>query len=117
WQPSPLPELPIQYADFAVWQRRWLKEEVFQDQLIYWQQQLAGSPTLMKLPTDYPRPSTLTSRGAGFSFTLSSSLTKSLKSLSHEQGTTLFMSLLAAIQLLLYRYSGQDDIVIGVPIT
>ncbi|HEX8495517.1 MAG TPA: amino acid adenylation domain-containing protein [Pyrinomonadaceae bacterium] len=115
-QPSPLPELPIQYADFAVWQREWLRGEVLEEQLAYWRQQLADAPTTLELPTDHPRPPVQTFRGATQSLELSTQLTASLKALSQQQGATLFMTLLAAFKTLLYRYSGQRDIVVGSPI-
>jgi amino acid adenylation domain-containing protein/non-ribosomal peptide synthase protein (TIGR01720 family) len=115
-QPSPLPELPIQYADFAVWQRQWLQKEVLDNQLLYWKQQLANAPNLLELPTDRPRPPVQTFRGAIASFELSPNLTGMLKSLSNQEGVTLFMILLAAFQTLLYRYTGQKDICVGSPI-
>jgi amino acid adenylation domain-containing protein len=112
-KPSPLPPLPIQYADFAYWQREWLSGDVLQKQLNYWKQQLAGVPPLLELPTDRPRPSVQTERGSFEEFELSQELTTKLKALSHESGVTLFMTLLAAFVTLLSRYSGQEDIVIG----
>ncbi|MFN8596434.1 MAG: amino acid adenylation domain-containing protein [Anaerolineae bacterium] len=115
-KPSPLPELPIQYADFAHWQRQWLQGEVIAKELNYWQQQLSGCATALNLPTDRPRPAMQTSRGAHYQFALSDELTQSLKDLSRREGATLFMTLLAAYQTLLYRYTGQDDINIGTPI-
>src|ERR687886_738282 len=115
-KPSPLPELPIQYADFAHWQRQWLQGEVLAAQLSYWQQQLAGAPSLLELPTDRPRPAVQTFRGAAQSLALPETLTEKLKLLSQRSGVTLFMTLLAAFQTLLYRYTGQDDICIGSPI-
>jgi amino acid adenylation domain-containing protein len=115
-QPSPLPELPIQYADFTLWQRQWLSGEVLEKQLNYWQQQLANVPPVLKLPTDHPRPSTLTFRGQLTHFTINEDITKQLKALSLRYETTLFMVLLAAYAVLLFRYSGQEDIVIGSPI-
>jgi amino acid adenylation domain-containing protein len=115
-EPSPLIELPIQYADFAVWQRQWLSGEVLETQLNYWLSQLQGAPDLLKIPTDRPRPSVQTYRGATQSFTLSTDLTQKLQTLSRESGTTLFTTLLAAFATLLYRYSGQEDILIGSPI-
>jgi amino acid adenylation domain-containing protein len=114
--PSPLPELPIQYADFAVWQRNWLQGEVLQSQLAYWKHQLAGELPIFRLPTDYPRPAIQTDRGAAQIFALSTDLAESLKSLSRRNRVTLFMTLLAAFQTLLYRYTGQDDIIVGAPI-
>jgi amino acid adenylation domain-containing protein len=113
--PTPLSELTIQYGDFTIWQRQWLTEEVQQQQLDYWKQQLADAPVLLELPTDYPRPSVQTFSGAIKQFKLNSNLTSQLKSLSQKLGTTLFVTLLAAFALLLHRYSGQDDICIGSP--
>jgi amino acid adenylation domain-containing protein len=114
-KPSPLPELPIQYADFAHWQREWLQEEVLQSQLSYWRSQLANLP-ILNLPTDRTRPAVQTYRGATHSLEVSKSLTASLEALSQEAGVTLFMTLLAAFQTLLHRYTGQADIVVGSPI-
>ncbi len=117
WQePSPLPELLIQYADFAYWQRQWLSGEVMETQLNYWQQQLAGAPSLLELPTDRPRPPQQTFRGSAVEFKLSSELTQKLVALSQKSGTTLFMTLLAVFAILLKRHSNQSDIVIGSPI-
>jgi len=115
-QPSPLPELPIQYADFAVWQRQWLAENVLEGQLAYWKQQLGGDLAVLDLPTDWPRPAVQTYRGANYSFKLSSETTAALKQVGEESGATLFMTLLAAFKALLARLSGQEDILIGVPI-
>ncbi|WP_375511203.1 amino acid adenylation domain-containing protein [uncultured Nostoc sp.] len=115
-QPSPLSELPIQYADFAYWQRQWLSGEVMETQLNYWQQQLAGAPPLLELPTDRPRPPQQTFRGSTVEFKLSSELTQKLVALRQKSGTTLFMTLLAAFVTLLGRYSNQPDIVVGSPI-
>ncbi len=113
---SPLPELGIQYADFALWQRQWLSGEVLETQLNYWKQQLSGVPQLLQLPTDYPRPTVQTYRGTTQSFALDNDLTQKLQSLSRNSGTTLFMTLYAGFATLLYRYSSQSDIVIGSPI-
>jgi len=115
-KPSPLSELPIQYTDFAVWEREWLQGEALETQLAYWRQQLDGSPPILELPTDYPRCAVQTYRGAFQSLRLSKSLIEALKTLSQQEGTTLFMTLLAAFKILLQRYSGQDDIVVGTPI-
>ncbi|MBO1049497.1 MAG: non-ribosomal peptide synthase/polyketide synthase [Dolichospermum sp. DEX182a] len=115
-EPSPLPELPLQYADFAVWQRRWLTGVVLETQLNYWREQLQDAPSLLKLPTDRPRPVVQTYNGRTQSFELSQNLTQKLQSLSGESGTTLFMTLLAAFTTLLYRYSGESDILLGTPI-
>ncbi|NET84984.1 MAG: amino acid adenylation domain-containing protein, partial [Moorea sp. SIO1F2] len=114
--PSPLPELPIQYADFALWQRQWLSGEILETQLNYWKQELEGAPKLLQLATDYPRPTAPTYQGRTESFSLNTELTQKLQTLSRDSGTTLFMTLLAAFGTLLYRYSGQEDIFIGTPI-
>ncbi|MEH1785599.1 MAG: amino acid adenylation domain-containing protein [Nostoc sp.] len=115
-QPSPLLPLPIQYADFALWQRQWLQKEVLQSQLSYWKEQLANAPTFLPLPTDRPRPAVQTFNGAYLEFALSIELTQKLIKLSQQQGVTLFMTLLAAYNTLLYRYTGQTDILVGTPI-
>jgi hypothetical protein len=115
-QPSPLPELPIQYADFAVWQRQWLEEEILTKQLLYWKKQLTGFTPLVKLPASRSRPSVQSYRGASYKFGLSKELTQGLNKLSHEENATLYMTLLAAFMTLLYRYSNQEDIVVGSPI-
>ena len=111
--PSPLAELPIQYADYAIWQREWLRNAALEPLLAYWREQLTGSPALLELPTDYPRPSRLTYRGARSFFQLPATLSQQLHTLSQQEGVTLFMLLLAALQVLLWRYSGQEDIVVG----
>jgi amino acid adenylation domain-containing protein len=115
-EPSPLPELTIQYADFAHWQRGWLREEVLDTELSYWRQQLEDAPAVLALPTDRPRPSMQTFNGAHLPIALSVTLAESLNALSRREGVTLFMTLLAAWQSLLARYSGQEDIVVGSPI-
>ncbi|HEX5709303.1 MAG TPA: amino acid adenylation domain-containing protein, partial [Pyrinomonadaceae bacterium] len=115
-RPSPLPELEIQYADFAVWQREWLRGKVLEDQLSYWKSQLGGSPPVLQLPTDHPRPASGISRGEKVPLRLSATQLRMLKQLSNREGVTLFMTLLAAFQVLLSRYSGQEDIVVGTPI-
>ncbi|KYC42732.1 non-ribosomal peptide synthetase [Scytonema hofmannii PCC 7110] len=115
-QPSPLAPLPIQYADFAIWQREWLQGDVLQNQLSYWQKQLADAPALLSLPTDRPRPAVQTFAGAHQEFALSIELTQRLTKLSQEQGCTLFMTLLATFNTLLYRYTEQEDILVGTPI-
>lgn len=114
--PSPLPELPVQYADFALWERRNLTDEVAETQLSYWKQQLAGIPPVLTLPTDRPRFAVQAYKGAVEHFALDAELTTGLKALSRDTGATLFMTVLAAFALLLSRHSGQDDIVIGSPI-
>ncbi|HEW97759.1 MAG: hypothetical protein DRR16_17350, partial [Candidatus Parabeggiatoa sp. nov. 3] len=115
-QPSPLPPLPIQYVDFAHWQRQWLSGEVLEKQVNYWKQQLAGIPALLELPTDHPRPPIQGFQGASLPISLSLELTTQLKQISQKTGTTLFMTLWSAFATLLSRYTGQSDIVIGSPI-
>ena len=115
-RPSPLPPLPIQYADFAHWQRQWLQGDVLNQQLGYWKTQLTGIPELLELPTDRPRPPVQTYAGDLYTFELDSTLTEQLNTLSRQQGTTLFMTLLAALSVLLSRYAHQADICIGSPI-
>ena len=114
-KPSPLPELPIQYADFAHWQRQWLQGQVLESQLSYWRSHLADLP-ILNLPTDKARPAVQTYRGATQQLKLSKNLTQSLEALSQQAGVTLFMTLLAAFQILLYRYTGQEDLAVGSPI-
>ncbi|HEY54092.1 MAG TPA: amino acid adenylation domain-containing protein, partial [Caldilineae bacterium] len=115
-KPSPLPDLSIQYPDFAAWQRQWLRDEQLDRQLNYWRQALAGMPTALRLPTDRPRPKLQSSSGRYHTFSLSESLSAALKSLSRAADATLFMTLLAAYQAFLFRYSGQDDFGVGTPI-
>jgi amino acid adenylation domain-containing protein len=110
---SPLEELPIQYGDFAVWQRKWLQGEVLKNQLAYWKRQLGGELPVLELPTDKPRPAVPTYRGAERSLKLSRALLDSLKVLSLEQSSTLFMTLLAAFKTLLSYLTGQTDICVG----
>src|SRR5215471_15914232 len=114
--PGLLPELPIQYADYALWQREWLQGEVLKEQLAYWSNQLAGAPEDLGLPTDKPRPRVATHRGSRLELTLSRELTQQLADVSRQEGVTLFMLLLAGFQLLLWRYSEQLDVCIGSPI-
>ena len=115
-RPSPLPALPIQYADFAHWQRQWLTGEVLDTQLSYWKQRLLGAPPLMELLADYPRPAIQSFRGTYQSVLLPKAVGDGLKALSRRQGVTLFMTLFAAFQILLHRYTNQDDLVVGTPI-
>ena len=115
-RPSPLPELPIQYADYAVWQREWLRGEILQNQISYWKTKLAGAPPILELPTDRPRPAIQRFYGAKQVRHLPLSLTEKLKQLSLEERATLFMTLLAAFKVVLWRYTNQDDIVVGSPI-
>ena len=112
-----LPELPVQYGDYATWQQEWLESSKRAAQLEYWQNNLANYPPLLVLPTDYPRPPVQRFHGARESFALSQDLSNALKKLSQSQNTTLFMTLLAAFKILLYRYSNQEDILIGSTIT
>jgi amino acid adenylation domain-containing protein len=115
-RPSPLPPLPIQYADVARGLRQWLQGEVLAEHLAWWRQTLAGAPTLLDLPTDYPRPQVLSQRGAHHPFTLSREMSAQLQALSQRAGATLYMTLLATLQVFLARYSGQRDLLIGTPI-
>ncbi|MEG3939648.1 amino acid adenylation domain-containing protein [Microcoleus sp. S36b_A3] len=115
-KPSPLPQLSIQYADFAIWQREWLAGDRLQTQLNYWKKQLSGAPPLLELPADRPRPPAQTYRGAKESFLIPRTLRSALKKLSRQENATLFMTLLAAFKTLLYRYTGQADIPVGSPI-
>src|SRR5579859_2038844 len=114
-QEAVLPALPVQYADYALWQRDWLQGRVLTRHVDYWRSQLAELPTL-QLPTDHARPAVQSTCGAGLNWELSQELLADLKMLSNEQGSTLFMTLLAAFQVLLSRYSGQTDIAVGSPI-
>ncbi|HEV7516277.1 MAG TPA: amino acid adenylation domain-containing protein, partial [Thermoanaerobaculia bacterium] len=111
-----LPPLPVQYADFAGWQRRWLSGEVLEAELSYWRSQLGGAPPALELPTDRSRPAVQTWRGATRPLSLPSGLGAELRALSRRQGTTLFMTLLAGFQALLHRYTGQEKIAVGTPI-
>jgi amino acid adenylation domain-containing protein/non-ribosomal peptide synthase protein (TIGR01720 family) len=114
-RPAALPELPVQYADFAVWQREWLSGAVLEEQLGYWRGRLADLPAL-QLPIDRPRPAVQSYRGACHRFAVPAALQAALRALARERGVTLFMLLLAAFDVLLARYTGQDDLVIGTPI-
>jgi Condensation domain len=111
-QPSPLPELPIQYADYAHWQRQWIQDEVMQAQLDYWKEKLAGAPEL-NLPTDHRRPAVQTFRGAKQAFSLSKELSERLETLSRSERCTIFMTLLAAFKIMLHYYSRQREILVG----
>jgi amino acid adenylation domain-containing protein len=115
-QPGKLEELPIQYADFAVWQREHLSGEHLDRQLSYWKQQLQGIPVSLELPTDRPRPPVQTYNGASLRFVLPSGLSEKVKTLSQKAGVTPYMTMLAGFQVLLARYTGQEDIVVGTPI-
>ncbi|HEY0019293.1 MAG TPA: amino acid adenylation domain-containing protein, partial [Longimicrobium sp.] len=113
---SPLAELPVQYADYAVWQRRHLRGEALDRQLGYWTQRLAGAPALLELPTDRPRPAVQSYRGAHEPVALSPALLHRLEALGRREGATLYMVLLGAFQVLLGRYAGSEDVVVGTPI-
>ncbi|HEX8474860.1 MAG TPA: amino acid adenylation domain-containing protein [Pyrinomonadaceae bacterium] len=115
-KPSPLAPLSIQYADFAHWQRTWLRDEVLEQQLSYWRRQLSDMPAALELPTDYPRPAVQSYRGATQYFNLPKALSDALQAESQREGVTLFMLLLAAFQTLLHRYTAQPDIAVGSPI-
>ncbi len=114
-QPSPLPELDIQYADYALWQRETLQGETLEHLLSFWKQCLAQAPTELALPTDHPSPLTPSGQGAAYPFILPKQLSDALQALSQREGTTLFTTLLAAFAILLARYSSQEDILIGTP--
>ncbi|NVJ28820.1 AMP-binding protein, partial [Myxococcus sp. AM011] len=111
-----LAPLPIQYADFSVWQRQWLQGDVLAEELAWWRQQLSGASTSLDLPTDRPRPAAQTYRGAVLPIDLTRELSQAVKALAQREGATPFMVLLASFQLLLSRYSGQDDISVGSPV-
>jgi amino acid adenylation domain-containing protein len=113
---SPLPDLPVQYADYAAWQRAWLRGEALAVQIAYWRQQLAGAPPILELPIDRPRPAVETADGARHTFTLPPALARDLATLGRREGATRFMTLLAGFDALLARESGQDDVVVGWPI-
>ncbi|WP_430691614.1 condensation domain-containing protein, partial [Pseudomonas syringae] len=113
---DPLPTLPVQYADYAVWQRNWLSGDVLQQQRQYWQQTLGGAPALLTLPTDRPRPAQQDYSGNIRGLVLDAELTSGLKALSQRHGSTLFMTVMVAWASLLGRLAGQDDVVIGTPV-
>src|SRR5262249_19466921 len=110
---SPLTELPVQYADYAAWQRQWLQGEALDTQIRYWKEQLEGAPPVLPLLTDRPRPAVQTFRGAQHAVQFSKELSKSIKALGHRENATLFMTLLTAFKVLLYHYTEQEDIVVG----
>ena len=115
-QPASLPELPIQYSDFAVWQRDWLQGKVFEQQLSFWKDQLSGNPRSVELPTDRPRRSTSSPRGAVQLHALGKELSHRIKEFADREGVTMFILLLAAFKALLYRYTQQEDIIVGSPV-
>jgi surfactin family lipopeptide synthetase A len=113
---SPLPDLPIQYADFSVWQRQWLQGDVLEEHLSYWKERLNGTLPMVELPLDRPRPAVQTHSGSWESVVFPAALAGKLKELSRGKGATLFMTLLAAFQVLIHRYTGLDDVIVGSPI-
>src|ERR1044072_6802383 len=115
-EPSSLQELPVQYGDYAVWQRESLSGPVLEEQVKYWKEQLASAPTVIELPTDRMRGGVQSYRGGSESVELSTQLQGQLEELSRREGVTLFMTLLAAWQVLLHRYTNQQDVVVGTPI-
>jgi amino acid adenylation domain-containing protein len=112
-QPSPLPPLPIRYADYAVWQRARMQGEMYQKQVAYWKQQLAGAPSVLEVPTDYTRPPFQTFKGARVFARFPKHLLDALREVCKREGVTMFMLALAAFKTLLYRYTGQDDVLVG----
>ncbi|MDO8844058.1 non-ribosomal peptide synthetase [Methylicorpusculum sp.] len=114
--PPSLADLPVQYADFACWQRNWLQGERLEEQLNYWQEQLRGIPGLLKLPIDHPRPAVQNENGKTHAFSISSDLTQNLHLFCQRRGVTFFATLLSALDILLYRYGGQSDICVGIPV-
>ncbi len=114
--PSSLPALPIQYADFAHWQRQWLQGDVLESQIAYWKERLVGAPEVIDVSTDFARPPVQTFRGSRQSVVLPKPLRESLKALIGREGVTLFMALLAAFKVLLHIYTSQDDLVVGTPV-
>jgi len=115
-EPSPLPDVAIQYADYAAWQREWLQGDVLQNQLYYWKTQLGDELPVLELPVDRPRPAVQTHPGDRVTLALPADLTQAVMALSQREGATLFMTLLAAFKVLLHRYTGQEDIIVGSPI-
>jgi natural product biosynthesis luciferase-like monooxygenase protein/amino acid adenylation domain-containing protein/FkbM family methyltransferase len=115
-EPARLPELPVQYADFAVWQRAWLAGPVLERQLAFWRGALRGAPALLEIPADRPRPAVLPDAGGRIDFRLDAGLLAGVRALARREGATPFMALLAAWQLLLARYAGVDDLVVGTPV-
>ncbi len=114
--PSPLKEPPIQYTDYVHWHRQWMQGKLYESQLSYWREQLAGAPPVLALPTDHPRPHIPSGRGSLEPFSFSTEKYKALNNLARAQDVTLFMVLMAALNTLLFRCSGQEDILIGTPI-
>ncbi len=115
-QQASMPPLPIQYPDYAVWQKKRLSGEIFEKQMAYWREMLGDNPPALELPTDRPHSAVKSQRGKHLKFTVGQDVLKSLKNISARHGATLFMTMLAAFKTMLYRYSGQDDICVGTPI-
>ncbi|HEX2076352.1 MAG TPA: amino acid adenylation domain-containing protein, partial [Longimicrobium sp.] len=115
-EPSPLAELPVQYADYAVWQRAWLAGEVLEEQIAYWKERLTGAPPLLEIPLDRPRAAGQSARAGSHRFILPHGVAEGLRALSRAEGTTLFMTVLAGWQALLGRWAAEDDVVVGTPI-
>jgi amino acid adenylation domain-containing protein len=115
-EPSPLPELPAQYADYALWQRNWLQGDLLHQQIKFWQDQIGLNPPALELPTDHARPPMQTFSGRTLEMRLSRELSDQINAFSRKEGATLFMTLLAVFQSLMHRYSGQDQILVGSPI-
>ena len=115
-KPSPLPELTIQFSDFAAWEREWLKEEVLDSHLSFWRKHLSGAPPTVRLPTDHLRPSAPSYHGRHHTIRFSKTLSEALRSLSQREGVTLYMTCLAAFKTLLHWYSGQEDLIVGTAI-
>ncbi len=115
YQGSPLPELPVQYADFAAWQRSWLSGEVLTRQTGWWGERLHGAPSVLELPADHPRPPVPSQRAGWRPLHVPADLTRQLQTLARQEGSTLFMAVLAALDALLHRYTGQQDLVVGTP--
>ncbi len=115
-RPSPLAELPVQYADFAQWQRGWLAGEVLEEQIEYWRRRLRGAPPLLELPTDRPRPAVQSQRGRQHPWAVPADVGEALAALCRSEGATLFMGLMAAFQGLLQRYTGREDVIVGTPV-
>ncbi|HEU0077457.1 MAG TPA: condensation domain-containing protein, partial [Longimicrobiaceae bacterium] len=115
-RPSPLPPVPLQYGDFAVWQQEHMARGALERQMEYWRERLRGAPALIALPTDRPRPAEQTYRGASYDFTVPEEVSARLDALAQREGATLFMAVLAVLAALLGRYAGEEDVVIGSPI-
>jgi len=115
-QPSALPPLQVQYGDYATWQRQPLQQTCFEADLSFWRENLRGAPPVLELPADRPRPSVISHRGNKREFRFDSTLAQDLRQLCRQERTSLFTIFAAALNTLLYRYTGQDDILIGIPI-